>query len=406
MSDQSIEDLASHCIRCGFCLESCPTFQISGDESQSPRGRIYLTRSASEGILDWRDVQESMDTCLGCRACETSCPSGVEYGKLLELSREKLVETQPKTAQKLFLKVLTNPNLAQLQFKLSSTFKIKRAPEFLAKPLSKSKQQADIPKTTNLIWPKLNETKLPEIKGEVAMLVGCVMGVLYPGTHEATIRLLRRLGYKTHLIKGECCGALNAHSGFVDEARKQANKLANIIPDNMPIIINSAGCGSTMKEYAFLDSKLEGVASRVFDIAEYFLTNGGVELLQNSPGISVNATYHDACHLVHGQKISAQPRELIRAIPGLTYHELEEASMCCGSAGIFNIVQPDIAKTLLDRKWEHILNSGASVVATGNPGCLAWIQQASRESGRNISVWHTADLLEAACCGELPMVSR
>ncbi len=404
MSNPPIEELASHCIRCGFCLESCPTFQITGDESHSPRGRIYLTRSAAEGVIKWADIQESMDGCLGCRACETACPSGVEYGKLLELARIKLNDVAPKRPLKIMLKVITNPTLASLQFKITKAFRVRKAPELLSKALSRDPQEADIPRSFSLKWPSLDESDLPEIKGEVALLGGCVMGVLFPGTHEATVRLLRRLGYRATIFSGGCCGALNAHSGFLTEAKKQALNLCKSIPVNIPILVNSAGCGSTMKEYEFLDKSLSSVSKRVLDVSEFLIQNGGIELLKNSPGITVSVTYHDACHLAHGQKITQEPRELLKAIPGLTYIELSEADMCCGSAGIYNIVQPKKARELLDRKWKHIQETGSALVATGNPGCLAWVQQASRESTRNISVWHTIDVLESSCCGELPQI--
>jgi len=406
MSLDSIDELASHCIRCGFCLESCPTFQITGDESHSPRGRIYLARSASEGVLSWKDIQPALDGCLGCRACETSCPSGVEYGKLLELAREKLAKESPKHAQSGLLKVITNTQLATMQFKAAKVFRLKRTPELVGKLLSDEPQEANIPQPFQLKWPKLDKTNLPEIKGEVAILGGCVMGVLFPGTHEATQRILRRLGYKVHMVTGGCCGALHAHSGELNQARSKALKLASKIPAEMQILVNSAGCGSTMKEYEFLDPNLKQVADRVQDVTEFIIKNGALELLQKSPGITVTATYHDACHLAHGQKITQEPRELLKAINGLRYSELAEADMCCGSAGIYNIVQPAKARTLLDRKWENILATGASVVATGNPGCLAWIQQAAQESGRNISVWHTLDIIEAAFCGELPLIQK
>ncbi len=398
MHGKDLAELTTHCIRCGFCLEDCPTFKITGEETESPRGRIYLIRSAEEGKLNWRtDVAPHMDQCLGCRACETACPSGVEYGSIFELAKERIEATRSSTAKRLLLRGLTNPQLAKIQFQLASLLPNRRLPSPINRLVSNAPAEADIPKPQSAVsYPPLDETTLPAIRGEVAVLRGCVMGVLYNPVHQATERLLRRIGYRTRWIETPCCGALHAHGGFLKEATKMANRLVSETPPTVPVLTNSAGCGSTMKEYGHLDPLLKPFGERVQDVTEFLLQNGLTERLKESAGLSITATYHDACHLAHGQRVTQPPRQLLQAIPNLTYRALTEADTCCGSAGIYNIQQPEMARKLLDRKWHYIEETGASVVVTGNPGCFAWIQQAAEEHGKSVRVVHTLELLEAS----------
>ena len=256
------------------------------------------------------------------------------------------------------------------------------------------------------------------MKGEVYMLEGCAMRVLYPDVHEALRRLLRRLGFAVRKSESGCCGALHAHSGFLDDARNLADRLVESMADEIPVIVDSAGCGSFMKEYGLLSEapspRMDRVAdlprrspkestrakglgvgnfvARVFDASEFLFQNGLIELLKTSPGIPATATYHDACHLAHGQRIKDAPRDLLQNVPRLTLVELQEADMCCGSAGVYNLTQPGYARRLLDRKWANVIASSAEILATGNPGCHSWIQQASDEHGRPVRVMHTLDL--------------
>lgn len=397
MSDLS--DLAAQCIRCGFCLESCPTFMVTGDESQSPRGRIYLARTAEEGKISWKEAEPAMATCLGCRACETACPSGVEYGSLLELAREKTSKATPRQAEKALLKVLTNPNLARASFVASGLLPGGRMPDFLSRYLFGEKAEADSPQPQTLAhWPELDESRLPPVKGEVYLLEGCVMRVLFPRVHQATRRLLRRIGYVPAEVDGGCCGALHAHSGELSEAAKRAEKLSQAFSGDLPIIVNSAGCGSTLKSYGTHFGE-ERVARQTRDISEFLRHHGLLELLGSSKGITGTAAYHDACHLAHGQGVRSEPRELLGAIPGLTWVPLPESDTCCGSAGIYNITQPNLARQLLQRKWANVESTGAEFVVSGNPGCHAWLKQASNENGDRARVLHTAELMEAAFSG-------
>lgn len=399
MNRPDLTELTAHCIRCGFCLESCPTFKIDQDESESPRGRIYLIRSAMEGKLAWEDIRGPVDTCLGCVACQTACPSGVEYGAILELAREKMGVNQ---GSRFLLKGLTHPKSAALQFKAGALLPGGKLPGPISRMLFGAAQEARLPKPQVSRWPDMPESAFPPVKGEVALILGCVMRVLYPGVHEATRRLLRRVGLRAIEIDAPCCGALDAHSGQLDAAREKALELVKSIPADIPIVVNSAGCGSTMKHYGFLDEALDPVARRVCDLSEVLYQSGLLEALRGSLGLKVRATYHDACHLAHGQKVTAEPRALLSAIPGLDLRPLTEADTCCGSAGIYNVQQPRRARDLVERKIGFIEQTGAEIAVTGNPGCHAWIHQAATEHGGKIRVLHTAEVLEAAFIGALP----
>lgn len=394
------EDLTTQCIRCGFCLEDCPTFVLTGNELESPRGRIYLIRSAIEGKLDWtEDVAPHTDLCLGCRACETACPSGVEYGAILELAKQEISNRQPNLLRKAFLTGTTNPVILKTQLAMSKLLPGERVPSFVSKALSGKSAEANLPNPQTV--PKFPTIDPVKPRGEVYFLDGCAMKVLYPRVHAASRRLLQRLGYTVKESNQGCCGALHAHNGELGTAKKMAESTFASFPGNLPIIVNSAGCGSTMKEYAHLtgDKKFDSFSSRIFDLSEFLLANGLNELLESATQLeNTRVTYHDACHLSHGQKITSPPRELIQSISGIDYVELPESMMCCGSAGIYNILQPEMARKLLDRKVEHIQSTKATIVATGNPGCHGWIHQGCVEN-KTAAVLHTAELLEAAFIG-------
>lgn len=394
-----LNDLLTHCIRCGFCLEDCPTFVETGNELESPRGRIYLVRSAMEGKLAWEDVKPHMDLCLGCRACETACPSAVEYGAIFEMAKDIIDDKFPSVTKKALLASTTNPKILRAQLAGSKFLPGGRVPKFVSRLLSGSNAEADMP-TAQLNKPLPTFATEMAVKGEVFMLTGCAMQVLYPRVHECTRRLLRRIGYVIRDVEQGCCGALHAHNGDLSTARKMGTELARAFEGNIPIVVNSAGCGSTMKEYAgMIGPETANVAERTFDLSEFLLKHGLLEELKRAQGLNGRTvTYHDACHLSHGQKITSPPRQLIQAIPNSKYVELEESMMCCGSAGVYNVLQPDMARRLLDRKVDHIKETLASIVATGNPGCHAWIAQGCREQ-KAATVLHTAELLEAAFVG-------
>jgi glycolate oxidase iron-sulfur subunit len=244
---------------------------------------------------------------------------------------------------------------------------------------------------------------LPPVVGEVYLLEGCAMRVLYPRVHAATRRLLRRVGYTVRAVDAGCCGSMHAHNGYLEEAAERAEALVAAMPDDLPVIVDSAGCGSTMKRYSDLVPGSWQFAGRVKDAAEFLGLHGLTELLATTSQLqSLSITYHDACHLAHGQGIKETPRVLLGAISGIELRELPESDMCCGSAGIYNVTQPKMARELLDRKLANVETTGAAIVATGNPGCHAWIAQGARQVGSKTVVRHTMEVLEAAFIGLEP----
>lgn len=394
-----LDDLAAHCIRCGFCLESCPTFVLTGEEPNSPRGRIYLARSAEAGKIDWEATRGPIDECLGCRACETACPSGVEYGAILELARERLEASRPNRARRALLKGLTDPKRLRVQIQLGKLLPGSRIPGFVSKALSGQVPEVDKPTPQPLMaLRELDESALPPIRGEVYLLEGCAMRTLFPNVHVATRRLLRRLGYAVRESSAGCCGSLYAHAGLIEEGTEKAQAVAAAMHGDLPVIVNSAGCGSHLKDLA-RHGETPSLNGRVFDVSEFLLENGLLEVIAKAPAAARSATYHDACHLAHGQKVVGPPRQLLEAIPGLKLAPLPEADMCCGSAGIYNVTQPKMARALLERKWKNVESTGAQWVVLGNPGCHAWIAQAAKEHGGAVRVLHLAEALELALSG-------
>ena len=354
MNEQELYDKTVKCIRCGFCLEACPTFRLTGQETESPRGRIYLVRSAIEGQLNWKDTTIHLDRCLGCRACETACPSGVEYGDILEMAREKLEPQRPITQQlkrKLILKTITT--------KLLNLIPIKKLPGLPPIPNKETKQT--FPHHLNA-----------GTKGEINLLTGCVMDNLYHTTNQAARYLLEMQGYKVNELKGICCKALHKHVGI-----KQ--KQPQFPPGT--IAVTSAGCGSSLKDRGH----------NAKDITELITKT---EPTTKTP---ITIVYQDACHLLHGQKIAHQPRQLLDQLPGVTRIEIENAGDCCGSAGIYNITQPEMAKKLQQQKWQAIQKANPDLVVTANPGCLAWLTQAAEENKSPIPIIHIARFIAERC---------
>lgn len=376
MSSELVE-LATRCIRCGFCLESCPTFIETGLETLSPRGRIYLARSAEEGRIAWTLAREALDSCLGCRACETACPSGVEYGRLLELARARQERVDPDPRLARLLDRMTRPSWMRLAVTAGGLLPDREAPNLLG-PGTIAVPEAQPAHD----WPPYDGPH-PD-RGQVALLSGCAMEVLFARAHEASARLLARVGLRARPLRG-CCGALHAHNGFLEQGRRLARVLES---DGLTVVTDSAGCGSWLKET--LDAPVR-------DIAEVLLEEGLASSLARCEPLRVRVAYHDACHLAHAQGIRTPPRALLAAIPGLEMIPLAEADTCCGSAGIYSLRQPDMARRLLERKWHHIVASGADVVVAGNPGCLAWLAVAAR--GSHIRVMHTVEVLESAFSG-------
>lgn len=393
-SDARLSDLTSRCIRCGFCLPACPTFTLTGAETESPRGRIALAKAAMDGEIRWAaDVGPHLDACLGCRACETACPSGVRYGEIFEIAKGRIAAQRTTLPVRALLAILTRPRLFH-----ATLWWAWRTP--IGRILAASTRLAipQPPRSWNL--PPLDPATLPPVRGRVALIEGCVMGVLYPHVHRATRRLLRRLGWETTTVSG-CCGALHLHCGYRASTARLARRLARRVPDEGWIVVNSAGCGSVMKEYGeHLDAGLRGCAQRVRDLSEVLVAEGMLELLSRAPGLPIRATYLDPCHLAHAQGIRKEPRALLEAVPGLELVPVPESDTCCGSAGVYNVTQPRVARELLDRKMRNVERTGASVLVTANPGCQAWLEYGARvmrsQGSGFIAVRHLAEVLESA----------
>ncbi len=422
MSDPKTLDVkTSKCIRCGFCLDACPTFRLTGQETRGPRGRIYLVRSWREGVIPFDNgVVEALDTCLGCRACETACPSGVEYGAILEMARAHIEESHLRPGSQSFaraqlLATLTNPGRLAASLKAAGLFgKLTggKMPGFAAKMLSGSSEAAV---ALPAVQGEVKVHALPERspaqgvkRHTVGILAGCVMRVLFGTTNAATVRVLQQNGCEVVAPPtAGCCGALHLHTGFYDDARSRMRALIDAFAPYMDtldaIIVNSAGCGSTMKEYGDLladdpayATKAAAFAAKVRDVSEWLAEIG---LTPPQGRIEAVVSYHDACHLAHGQRIRLQPRQLLAQIPGLKLVEMDESDTCCGSAGVYNITEPELARRLLERKIANLKATGASIIATGNPGCLAWIQQGAKEAGLNVRLCHPIELLDEAYAG-------
>jgi len=409
---------ALSCIHCGLCLSSCPTYLETGDENNSPRGRIHLMKALQDGRLSLDEGPvHHLDLCLGCRACEAACPSGVQYGALLEATRDHVEQHHSRSAWQRFLrrvvieKILPFPERMEIAIAPAQFLKRLGMERFL--PTAARDLLSLLPKNSSAA-PEVDE--LPErspaatqpARGRLGFVRGCVMSVLFAGTNAASVRLLNRAGYDvvTPMEQG-CCGALYSHGGNLDQARQAARRNIAVFEALSldAIVINAAGCGSTLKEYGHLlendpawAERAERFSSKVKDLTEWLSANA--DDLFAGPQVPANTgaiTSHDACHLAHAQRITKAPRDLIKAVAGSAFVELPEADVCCGSAGSYNMVEPEMAGRLQRRKVENILRSGARTVVSTNPGCLMQIRAGlDRAGASHIETLHIADFLERA----------
>jgi glycolate dehydrogenase iron-sulfur subunit len=395
------------CVHCGFCLPACPTYNVLGEEMDSPRGRIILMKSVLEGELELADALLYIDRCLGCLGCVTACPSGVQYGELLspfrayaqERRQRPLVEKATRT---LMLNTIPQPG----RFRLAA-----RAGR-LAKPV-KAALPDQFQSMLGLL-PESLEAKqpLPEVspaegkrRARVALLAGCVQRVVAPQINRATLYVLAKNGVEVVIPRGQgCCGALAMHTGEMEMARAQGRvNLAAFPQDVDAILTNAAGCGSGMKEYELIfkgteyEEQAEAFVKRVQDVTQFLDALG----LTAPPEITApfKLAYQDACHLAHAQGITAAPRRLLAKIPNLEVLPIPEAELCCGSAGTYNIEQPELARRLGERKVQNILNTGAQAVASGNIGCMVQMRTHLGNLGQAIPVWHTMEVLSRAYAG-------
>ncbi|MDB4905907.1 MAG: protein of unknown function cysteine-rich region domain protein [Gemmatimonadetes bacterium] len=391
------------CVHCGFCLQSCPTYLALEDENDSPRGRIVLMRGLVEGSLglDDSDVRTHLDRCLGCRACETACPSGVPYGHLLEAARATLLERRPLAlVARLILGVFANRVLLALAMSAGRMMRATRLPRVLGRLPGRAGFSMAMLASTE---PAVGERDYPIAQGgreRVAILEGCVMQGLYAHVNRATDRTLRMNGYRVEPAAGQrCCGALHAHAGEADTARRLAREnIAAFEQSGVDFIaVNAAGCGAMMKEYGQLlagdpqwAERARVMSARVRDVSELLAVAGPAE---GAP-ISQRVTYDAPCHLLHAQRVALPPMQLLRAIPGLDPVPLVDSDQCCGSAGIYNLVEPGTSDAVLAPKLRHISDTSADLVATGNPGCLMQIGAGMRQAGMKQRGVHPVELLD------------
>jgi glycolate oxidase iron-sulfur subunit len=401
----AMADAVAACVHCGFCLPACPTYLTLGEEMDSPRGRILLMKGVLEGELELADALPYVDRCLGCLGCVSVCPSGVEYGELLAPFRAQAQEQRSRPLLERITRLMANQTLPY-----PGRFRVAAAVGKLARPM-----QGFLPGPMRTMLGLLPaempaSQPLPAFipaqgtrRARVALLAGCVQQVLAPEINWATVRVLARNGVEVIIPAGQgCCGALSMHNGEGGQARALARHNLGIFqPDDVDAIVtNAAGCGSGMHEYPLLfagtpdTNRAERMAAKVQDIS-VFLDKLGME---TPPPLAapIKVAYHDACHLAHAQGVREAPRRLLTAIPGVTLAPIAEGEICCGSAGTYNIEQPDLAQKLGQRKANAVAATGAELLVTGNIGCMTQISNHLARLGTPIPVLHTIQLLDRA----------
>jgi glycolate oxidase iron-sulfur subunit len=417
------DDLLRACVHCGMCLPSCPTYRLTGQEMSSPRGRLWLMRGVADERLDLLDplFDEQMYQCLNCRACEAVCPSGVHYGPLVEASRAQLEQHRPRPLRERVLRRVGLDWLFADSRRLRQLVRLLRLSEKsgvtalarkigLLKVLGMDELQTLTPAISRQPLVPGNERWTADpVRNEprsARLFNGCIMGTVFANTNRAAARVMARNGADVDVPVGQqCCGALHVHAGMMEEARILAR--ANIDTFERSgedaIIVTAAGCGAALKEYGYLLKDDRGYAeraqrfsNRVRDFTEHLAEQ---ELMPPTRTIKRTVTYQEPCHLVHAQRISRQPRELMHAIPGLELVEMKESSLCCGSAGIYNIIREEMANELGDRKALHAMETPATEVITANPGCQMQVGASLRRNGSKVRVRHIAELLDEAYGG-------
>ena len=440
--DGSLRELAGDCVHCGFCLPACPTYQLWGEEMDSPRGRIHLMIQILDSGQGTAATAEHFDRCLGCMACMTACPSGVQYDQLIEAARTWAEEPEPAPAAG-----PGEPPVAPLPARSRRDQAI-RAAIFATFPYPTRLRAALAPlraaqlvrldrlaarsKLLGRLAPeaaaalaiapgrRVRRPRLParipargQRRAVVGMLTGCVQQVLFPQVNAATARVLAADGCDVIVPPGQgCCGALSLHGGRRSEAAGFARKAIETFEQAGvdAVIVNAAGCGSAMKEYGHLfpgdpgwTQRAAALSAKVRDFSEFLAELGPVAPRSELP---LTVAYHDACHLAHAQRITAQPRSVLRGIPGLVLAEIADGGTCCGSAGIYNLVQPEAAAELGTRKASNVQATGADLLVSANPGCSLQIAQALAAAGRPMPVAHIAEVVDASISGRSPEALR
>jgi glycolate oxidase iron-sulfur subunit len=407
------------CVHCGLCLNACPTYRELGLEMDSPRGRIYQMVQVASGAAPISDTYiEHIDLCLACRGCESACPSGVQYGRLVEAARADIESKRERpwfertvrnaifqhllpssTAIRLIARLLWLYQRSGLQQLVRSTGVLSLFGDLeKAERLSPAVETPFFYDSYGKVYPAHGDRRY-----RVALLGGCIANVFFARLNEATVRVLQKNGCEVTIPASQtCCGALHVHSGLPEQARTLARKNVDaLIAGNYDAIItNAAGCGSTLKEYGELlehdraySAKAHQFASRVRDVNEFLAS---IEFNTDFGTLPLNLTYQDSCHLAHGQKIRMPPRKLLRSIPGVQFREMPLADQCCGSAGIYNLVQPEMATALLEKKMASVEATRAEVIVTANPGCILQLRAGVAQFGSGQRVAHVVEILDEA----------
>jgi len=375
-------DLIADCVHCGFCLPTCPTYGLWHEEMDSPRGRIHLMGALADGSLALTDaVAEHFDRCLGCMACVTACPSGVQYDRLIEQTRA-LVEREHRRPlrERLLRRAIFTVLPYRRRLRVALALRALPAPP----PFAALKRLA--PPWSSPAWPPVH---LPGDGPKVALLAGCVQSVVFGDVNAATARVLAADGFDVHVPRAQqCCGALHAHAGNPQEGLRRARALADALSGHDHIVTNAAGCGSHLKDH--------GIANAL-DISELI-----TDPRAPRRPLELSVAFQDSCHLRHAQGLISQPRAMLAQVPGLRVLEAAEPDICCGSAGIYNIVQPAAAMELGDRKAQRVLETGAQAYVSANPGCLVQVSAALRRAGRPLPAFHPIELLDASIRGVDP----
>jgi glycolate oxidase iron-sulfur subunit len=416
--EQKLLDLkALDCVHCGLCLQSCPTYKLTGNEASSPRGRIYLMRAFAEKRMEiTAESIAEVDACLVCRACETVCPSGVQYGEMMELTRD-LVEKSGarggfarRVKRWFFRGVLPHPArvrwlaMALRFFRESGLRKLARKlgliELFGSRMALRDALMPAIPPLSERVEPPVVTAARGERRGAAGFLVGCVAHELLPGSNRAAIAVLAENGFEVRCPASRpCCGALPAHFGDLAAARELAKKtIAAFESDSEPVVVSSAGCGSAMKEYGRLlehepawSERAKRFAARVVDWNEFLAAKG----LAAPPGrLDLRVAYSEPCHLAHAQRISDAPKQLLQSIPGVTLVPFAGQDSCCGAAGLYSVTQPEQSLALLHKKMEQVHAARPDVIVTANPGCHLQLKSGAAEAMPGTAVLHVAELLE------------
>jgi glycolate oxidase iron-sulfur subunit len=411
------QELIDACVHCGFCLPTCPTYVLWGEEMDSPRGRIVLMHHGREEGSDMAGMAVHFDRCLGCMACVTACPSGVQYDRLIETTRPQVERNlrrpfRERAIRRFLFALFTHPGRVRavtpflaaarrlgldqpLRRGASPRYPRLRAMARLAPPVRARAAFARVPETTAARGPH---------RGRVGLLQGCVQRVFFHDVNAATVRVLASEGFEVYAPRGpRCCGALLMHSGYEPEAIRLAKKTIAAFEGCDAVAVNAAGCGSAMKDYVHLleddpawADRARAFSAKVHDVSELLAAEGSVAKRHPVP---LGIAYHDACHLAHAQGVRNEPRALLGEIPELELLEPADWEICCGSAGLYNILEPQAAEQLGRRKAENLLATGAQAIAAGNPGCALQIAVWLKELGRPLPVYHPMQVLDASITG-------